>query len=222
MDNSKSITNVNEAKLPLWKLKQNRDSNSIVRAIGRLVTKAFVDGGRAANAEDTGYISLRIWQEIEGTRGDNGRYYRSLSGEDLAECFNNGALGRYGENYGFSVATFIQWMDRYHDEWVDKKRKEMRAAEEIAMEKRLEERPRMTPEQARLDCIRRVNEQYELFLREGGHATAREPKTIGSALALQDWGGVLRRTIEKEKGIQIKDIKSFFSECRKQGMEKIF
>lgn len=225
MENNTNITKVDTAKLPLWKLKQQAEKESIVRAIGKLVTKAILDGGSTTTVGDTGYIALRIYEEIEKTRGDRGRYYRSLSGEDLTECFNNGALGRYGENYGYATATFMKWIDRYQDEWIDKKRREAAAAEEakrIEASKQIEMNPTMTREQAIESCKKRINEQYALFISEGPSKTTTEPKSIGSALSVQDWGGVLRRTIESEKGIQIKDIRSYFAECRKKGLKKIF
>ncbi len=225
MEDNNKIAKVNEAVLPMWKLKQTRNQDTIVRAIGRLVTKAFLDTGKEATVKESGYIALRIWQEIEGARADRGQYYRSLSGDDLAECFNNGALGRYGENYGLSVATFIQWIDRYHDEWTEKKRREYALAQDkkrIEESRQIEQHPTMTREQAIERSKRVINDQYKLFLSLGDSFKVDEPKSIGNVLAFQDWGGVLRRTIESEKGIKIKDIKTYFLECRKNGMEKIF
>lgn len=164
---------------------------SVIATLIAYITKAAQVQGISKTATEIANMAVTLYEYI---KSDD--YYSNLTGPEIAEIFRLGAIGKLCDSYGCTVATFCKWMDAYYDRAVENRRR-AEIAERIKLQQNMPKQlSRETPEQALQSAITKAYQSYkrgeEVF----------------------DFGGCLKREIEKREGCKIESVEEYFRTCR--------
>lgn len=160
---------------------------SIVPTLAALITKAAQVQGISKTASEVATIAATLYDYM---LRDN--YYKSLTGPEIAEIFRLGPIGRLGDHYGIAVATICKWMDEYYDTALEHRKAAEMAEKMKAREQTPKQIARETPEQA-----------LEMAITKAYRAYKRGEQVF-------DFGGCLKREIERREGHAIESLEDYF------------
>jgi len=167
------------------------NQQSILPTLAALITKAAQVQGISKTAAEIATIAATLYDYIL-----HDEYYSNLTGPEMAEIFRLGAIGKLGDSFGITVATICKWMDAYYDTALEHRR-----AAEAAERMRLKtEAPKMIARERPEDALQSaITKAYASYKR---------------GEQVFDFGGCLRREIEKREGRKIESIEEYFETCR--------